>query len=73
VVKDPPKIHEKVITWIEHHPTKADEMLTASAGESGFDECLSSTTLTPPVPSIFSSDRCLADGTIKVWERKAKD
>jgi len=34
VVKDPPKIHEKVITWIEHHPTKADEMLTASAGES---------------------------------------
>lgn len=26
-----PKIHEKVITWIEHHPEKDDEMLTASA------------------------------------------
>jgi mitogen-activated protein kinase organizer 1 len=29
----PRKAHEKVITWIEHHPTRADEMLTASAGE----------------------------------------
>jgi len=30
---EPRKVHEKVITWIEHHPTRADEMLTASAGE----------------------------------------
>ncbi|KAF8893991.1 nuclear mRNA splicing protein [Infundibulicybe gibba] len=27
----PPKAHEKVITWTEHHPTDAGEMLTASA------------------------------------------
>jgi hypothetical protein len=27
------KIHGKVITWIEHHPSKSDEMLTASAGK----------------------------------------
>jgi len=27
----PPKVHQKVITWIEHHPTDADEMVTASA------------------------------------------
>lgn len=27
----PPRAHEKVITWTEHHPTDANEMLTASA------------------------------------------
>ncbi|KAJ7591556.1 WD40-repeat-containing domain protein [Mycena floridula] len=27
----PPKIHSKVITWTEHHPTDAGEMITASA------------------------------------------
>jgi mitogen-activated protein kinase organizer 1 len=27
----PPKAHEKVITWTEHHPTDAGEMITASA------------------------------------------
>ncbi|KAI6032814.1 WD40-repeat-containing domain protein [Pisolithus orientalis] len=27
----PPKVHDKVITWTEHHPTQPDEMVTASA------------------------------------------
>ncbi|KAH9928046.1 nuclear mRNA splicing protein [Amylocystis lapponica] len=27
----PPKVHEKVITWIEHHPVEAGELVTASA------------------------------------------
>lgn len=27
----PPKVHEKVITWVEHHPTSSGDMLTASA------------------------------------------
>ncbi|KAF8633335.1 hypothetical protein AX17_004507 [Amanita inopinata Kibby_2008] len=27
----PPKVHHKVITWTEHHPTDAGEMITASA------------------------------------------
>ncbi|THH08143.1 hypothetical protein EW145_g2900 [Phellinidium pouzarii] len=27
----PPKIHDKVITWVEHHPTDPNEMITASA------------------------------------------
>ncbi|PAV18948.1 nuclear mRNA splicing [Pyrrhoderma noxium] len=27
----PPKVHEKVITWIEHHPTDPGELITASA------------------------------------------
>jgi WD40 repeat protein len=27
----PPKAHEKVITWTEHHPTDAGEIITASA------------------------------------------
>ena len=27
----PPKVHEKVITWTEHHPTESGEMVTASA------------------------------------------
>lgn len=27
----PPKVHNKVITWIEHHPSEAGEMITASA------------------------------------------
>ncbi|CCM03336.1 uncharacterized protein FIBRA_05465 [Fibroporia radiculosa] len=27
----PPRVHDKVITWVEHHPTEADEMVTASA------------------------------------------
>ncbi|EGN99528.1 hypothetical protein SERLA73DRAFT_179586 [Serpula lacrymans var. lacrymans S7.3] len=27
----PPKVHEKVITWTEHHPTDPSEMITASA------------------------------------------
>ncbi|KIM40222.1 hypothetical protein M413DRAFT_446388 [Hebeloma cylindrosporum] len=27
----PPKIHDKIITWTEHHPTEAGEMITASA------------------------------------------
>ncbi|KAF9024837.1 WD40 repeat-like protein [Hymenopellis radicata] len=27
----PPKVHDKVITWTEHHPTDAGEMITASA------------------------------------------
>jgi len=27
----PPKIHEKTITWVEHHPNEAGEMITASA------------------------------------------
>jgi mitogen-activated protein kinase organizer 1 len=26
----PPKVHDKVITWTEHHPINADEMVTAS-------------------------------------------
>ncbi|KAF5370803.1 hypothetical protein D9758_001962 [Tetrapyrgos nigripes] len=27
----PPKVHEKVITWTEHHPSDPNEMITASA------------------------------------------
>lgn len=27
----PPKVHERVITWTEHHPTDPGEMITASA------------------------------------------
>ncbi|TFK73960.1 WD40 repeat-like protein [Pluteus cervinus] len=27
----PPTVHQKVITWTEHHPTDAGEMITASA------------------------------------------
>ncbi|EJD03245.1 nuclear mRNA splicing protein [Fomitiporia mediterranea MF3/22] len=27
----PPKVHEKVITWVEHHPIDVGEMVTASA------------------------------------------
>jgi mitogen-activated protein kinase organizer 1 len=27
----PPRVHDKVITWTEHHPTDKDEMVTASA------------------------------------------
>jgi len=27
----PPKVHHKVITWTEHHPTEAGELMTASA------------------------------------------
>ncbi|EPQ57362.1 WD40 repeat-like protein, partial [Gloeophyllum trabeum ATCC 11539] len=27
----PPRVHEKVITWTEHHPTDPGEMITASA------------------------------------------
>ncbi|KAG8213791.1 WD40-repeat-containing domain protein [Butyriboletus roseoflavus] len=27
----PPKVHNKVITWTEHHPSEAGEMITASA------------------------------------------
>ncbi|KAN0111501.1 nuclear mRNA splicing protein [Russula decolorans] len=27
----PPKVHHKVVTWIEHHPTEAGELITASA------------------------------------------
>ncbi|KAF9474554.1 nuclear mRNA splicing protein [Pholiota conissans] len=27
----PPKVHQKLITWTEHHPTDAGEMITASA------------------------------------------
>lgn len=27
----PPKVHHKVITWTEHHPSEAGEMVTASA------------------------------------------
>ncbi|KAJ3810998.1 nuclear mRNA splicing protein [Lentinula aff. lateritia] len=27
----PPKVHSKVITWTEHHPSDADEMITSSA------------------------------------------
>lgn len=27
----PPKVHEKVITWTEHHPSEDGEMITASA------------------------------------------
>nr|VWO98991.1 Mitochondrial division protein 1 [Ganoderma boninense] len=27
----PPKVHDKVITWIEHHPIEAGELVTASA------------------------------------------
>ncbi|TCD65183.1 hypothetical protein EIP91_003005 [Steccherinum ochraceum] len=27
----PPKVHEKVITWTEHHPVEDGEMITASA------------------------------------------
>ncbi|KZT27963.1 WD40 repeat-like protein [Neolentinus lepideus HHB14362 ss-1] len=27
----PPRVHEKVVTWTEHHPTDAGEMVTASA------------------------------------------
>ena len=29
--KPPPKVHSKVITWVEHHPTEVGEMVTASA------------------------------------------
>jgi mitogen-activated protein kinase organizer 1 len=27
----PPKVHEKVVLWTEHHPTDAGEMVTGSA------------------------------------------
>lgn len=27
----PPKVHDKVITWVEHHPLEAGEMVSASA------------------------------------------
>ncbi|KAF8521279.1 WD40-repeat-containing domain protein [Hysterangium stoloniferum] len=27
----PPKVHEKLITWVEHHPIEANEMITASS------------------------------------------
>jgi len=27
----PPKVHHKVVTWTEHHPTEAGELITASA------------------------------------------
>jgi hypothetical protein len=27
----PPKVHDKVITWVEHHPLEAGEMISASA------------------------------------------
>jgi mitogen-activated protein kinase organizer 1 len=27
----PPKVHHKVITWIEHHPSEVGEVVTASA------------------------------------------
>ena len=27
----PPQVHQKLITWTEHHPTDASEMITASA------------------------------------------
>ena len=27
----PPKVHDKVITWVDHHPIEAGEMITASA------------------------------------------
>ncbi|VDB87356.1 unnamed protein product [Peniophora sp. CBMAI 1063] len=29
--KPPPKVHGKVVTWVEHHPTEVGEMITASA------------------------------------------
>ncbi|CUA66845.1 WD repeat domain-containing protein 83 [Rhizoctonia solani] len=31
VVADPPTVHDKVITWVEHHPLDAGEMVSASA------------------------------------------
>ncbi|KAF4567509.1 hypothetical protein EYR40_006512 [Pleurotus pulmonarius] len=27
----PPKVHQKIVTWTEHHPTDAGELITASA------------------------------------------
>jgi len=27
----PPKAHEKLITWVEHHPVEKGEMVTASS------------------------------------------
>ncbi|KAI0744924.1 nuclear mRNA splicing protein [Earliella scabrosa] len=27
----PPKVHDKVVTWVEHHPVEAGELITASA------------------------------------------
>lgn len=33
VEKKPSKRHDKVVTWVETHPSNANEMLTASAGE----------------------------------------
>ena len=27
----PPKVHDKVILWVEHHPIDSNEMLSASA------------------------------------------
>lgn len=27
----PPKVHDKVVTWIEHHPIEAGELITSSA------------------------------------------
>ncbi|KAF8586681.1 nuclear mRNA splicing protein [Ramaria rubella] len=27
----PPRIHEKIVTWVEHHPSESGEMLTASS------------------------------------------
>ena len=27
----PPKVHDKVVSWVEHHPVEAGEMVTASA------------------------------------------
>jgi len=29
--KPPPKVHNKVVTWTEHHPLESGEMITASA------------------------------------------
>ena len=30
----PPRVHDKVITWVEHHPSEDGEMITASADET---------------------------------------
>ena len=30
----PPRVRDKVITWVEHHPSEDGEMITASADET---------------------------------------
>lgn len=65
--KIPKKAHEKVITWIEPHPKRGDEMLTASAGMF----LIVHPRRLVRVPRLIRINCVWAvDGTIKVWESK---